>query len=570
MRSLWTVLRLCYRHRWPLLAGIILTIFTLFASTGLLTLSGWFLASCALAGPAGALTFNYVLPAAGVRAAAILRTAGRYAERLVSHDATFRLLQDLRVLLFQRLFPLAAQDHALFRRGDLLNRLVADVDTLDQSYLRLVSPLIGALAVIAICGGGFWLLNAELAWLLVGVMLLTLLALPAVFGLAGRAPGRQVIHSRQQYRSQLTEWLSGMAEFTLFNASETQRQALAETETRWQQAQQRQATLFGLSQALMAVIGGLTALALLWLAAGLREAQQLSAAMPALVVFCALAAFEALAPVSGAFLYLGQISAAWRRVRPLLEQTPSITFPARGPARAPQASLTLDAVSFAYPGALQPVLQSATLRLAAGEHLALLGPTGCGKSTLLQLLTRSYLPQQGQILLNDAPLETWDEPTLRAMISVVPQRIDLFSATLRDNLLLARPDADDAALIAVLRQTGLAALLTENGLDGWVGEGGRQLSGGERRRLGLARALLHDAPLWLLDEPTEGLDAQTEQQILDLLQQVTRDRTVIMVTHRLRGLARFRCCRLEAGQLMDIASPASTAEEALPGAGATE
>lgn len=144
-------------------------------------------------------------------------------------------------------------------------------------------------------------------------------------------------------------------------------------------------------------------------------------------------------------------------------------------------------------------------------------------------------PSQGEILLNNQPLSGLSEATLRQAMSVVPQRVHLFSATLRDNLLLAAPEADDAHLSATLEKVGLEKLLQDGGLNGWLGEGGRQLSGGELRRLAIARALLHDAPLMLLDEPTEGLDAATESQILHLLADVMRDKTVLMVTHRLRG-----------------------------------
>jgi len=184
--------------------------------------------------------------------------------------------------------------------------------------------------------------------------------------------------------------------------------------------------------------------------------------------------------------------------------------------------------------------------------VALLGRTGCGKSTLLQLLTRAWDPQQGEITLAGLPLTQYSESALRASMSVVPQRVHLFSATLRDNLLLAAPQASDARLASTLTQVGLEKLLEDGGLNSWLGEGGRQLSGGELRRLAIARALLHDAPLMLLDEPTEGLDAGTEQQILSLLDTVTANKTVLMITHRLRGLADFnRIVVMDNGQIIE-------------------
>ncbi|VFS69246.1 Lipid A export ATP-binding/permease protein MsbA [Raoultella terrigena] len=201
--------------------------------------------------------------------------------------------------------------------------------------------------------------------------------------------------------------------------------------------------------------------------------------------------------------------------------------------------MTLNQVTFSYPQQPTAALENISLQVSAGDHIAILGRTGCGKSTLLQLLTRAWDPAQGEILLNDQPLAQLNETTLRRAMSVVPQRVHLFSATLRDNLLLAAPQASDAHLVNILERVGLGKLLDDSGLNSWLGEGGRQLSGGELRRLAIARALLHDAPLMLLDEPTEGLDATTESQILDLLAEVMKEKTVLMVTHRLRGLARF-------------------------------
>jgi ATP-binding cassette subfamily C protein CydC len=179
-----------------------------------------------------------------------------------------------------------------------------------------------------------------------------------------------------------------------------------------------------------------------------------------------------------------------------------------------------------------------------------LGKTGCGKSTLAQLLTRAWDPQEGRILLNGVSLREYQESNLRSMVSVLSQRVHVFNNTLRDNLLLAAPASHDERLAEVLRQVELGNLLDNDGLNAWLGEGGRQLSGGEQRRLGLARALLHDAPLWILDEPTEGLDAATERHILALLETLGRNKTLLMITHRLAGLDKMdRICKMSAGRI---------------------
>lgn len=557
MRALLPYLALYKRHKWLLTLGVVLAIVTLLASIGLLTLSGWFLSASAVVGVAGIYSFNYMLPAAGVRGAAIIRTAGRYFERLVSHDATFRVLQHLRVATFSKLLPLSPAGLARFRQGELLNRIVADVDTLDHLYLRVISPLVGALVVILVVTIGLSVLDVTLALTLGGIMLVTLLLLPPLFYRAGKPTGEQITQLRGQYRQQLTSWLQGQAELMLFNASDRYRKQMEKTEQRWQEAQRRQAELTALSQALMLLIGGIAVIAMLWMASEGVGGNSQPGALIALFVFCALAAFEALAPVTGAFQHLGQVIASARRITQITEQQPEVTFSQQAPQSFSQVALTLNEVTFSYPQQSAPALKDISLQVAAGEHIAILGRTGCGKSTLLQLLTRAWDPANGQIQLNGQPLSELSETTLRQAMSVVPQRVHLFSATLRDNLLLAAPQVSDARLADILARVGLEKLLEDSGLNSWLGEGGRQLSGGELRRLAIARALLHDAPLMLLDEPTEGLDATTESQILDLLSEVMRDKTVLMVTHRLRGLARFnQIIVMDNGQIIEQGSHA--------------
>lgn len=555
MQVLKPFLALYRRHFFRLGLGIILAILTLLASIGLLTLSGWFLAASALAGLAGLATFNYMLPAAGVRGAAILRTVSRYFERLVSHDATFRVLLHLRVFTFSRILPLSPGGLVRFRQAELLNRLVADVDTLDHLYLRVISPLISALVVIVALAYGLSFLDSSLALTLAAIMLALLVVLPLVFYRAGQPIGTDLTVLRAHYRVQLTTWIQGQAELAVFGALTHFRRQLEMLELRWFERQRQQAGLSALSQAILIAASGLTATLLLWLAAGGVGGDSQPGALIALFVFTALAAFETLAPVAGAFQHIGHVVASAARVNQLLTLRPSVTFPTQGPERLKQVQLAVDSVSFTYPEQSQPALSDVSLTLTPGEHVALLGRTGCGKSTLLQLLTRAWDCSTGEIRLNGTPLAAFPESTLRDAMSVVPQRVHIFSATLRENLRLAAPSASDEQLSAVLTQVGLEKLLDDQGLNAWLGEGGRQLSGGEQRRIGVARALLHPAPLVLLDEPTEGLDADTEQRILQLLRQHCLGKTLIVITHRLNGLESMdRLFVMDGGKLLEQGS----------------
>ncbi|WP_413722378.1 heme ABC transporter ATP-binding protein/permease CydC [Sodalis sp. RH24] len=536
MRVLFPFLALYRRHAGQIALGMLLAIVTLLASIGLLSLSGWFLAGSALAGMAGLYSFNYMLPAAGVRGAAITRTAGRWAERVVSHDATFRVLQHLRIYTFQKILPLSPGALAGFRQAELLNRLVADVDTLDHLYLRVLSPLLSAFVVILVVTVGLSWLDASLALTLGAIMLAVLLIVPPLFYRAGKPVGEALTRLRADYRQHLATWLQGNAELTVYGAAARYRGQLDETERRWQQRQRQQANLAALAQGMLTLITGMAVTLILWLAAAGIGGDSHPGALIALFVFTTLAAFEALGPVAGAFQHLGQVIASAGRIADVIGRDPAVVFPADGPAAGGDAALVLDAVGFRYPDQPLPAVAGVSLRINAGEHIAILGHTGSGKSTLLQLLTRAWDVDRGQILLNGQSLARWSEPALRAMMSVVPQRVHIFNATLRDNLLLGAAQADDARLAHILSLLGLDKLLENQGLDAWLGEGGRQLSGGEQRRLGIARALLHDAPLLLLDEPTEGLDAATERRVLDALHQLGRAKTLVIITHRLQGL----------------------------------
>ena len=558
MKTLLPYLALYRRHWFRLSLGIILAIVTLLASIGLLTLSGWFLAASAVAGIAGLYSFNYMLPAAGVRGAAIFRTAGRYAERLVSHDATFRVLAHLRVFTFTKIMPLSPGGIARFRQADLLNRLVADVDTLDHLYLRVISPLVSALVVILLVTFGLSFLDVKLALTLGAIMLVLMLLLPVIFYRAGKPAGRELAALRSDYRMQLTSWLQGQSELVVFGAQPRFRQQLNDIERRWMLRQQQQAKLTGLSQAMVIAAAGLTVTLMLWLAAGGISQFPQPGALIALFVFTPLAAFEALGPVAAAFQHLGQVIASAQRVSQIIDQPADVTFPTQGPVAAEHVSLSLQNLNFTYPGQPLPVLKNITLDVRAGEHIALLGQTGCGKSTLLQLLTRGWDITSGTLEINGHAIGDYDEATLRKMITVVSQRAHVFNTTLRENLRMASPQCTDEQMAEALRQVDLDVLLKNEGLNAWLGEGGRQLSGGEQRRIGLARALLHDAPLWLLDEPTEGLDAETEQHILALLHKHCQNKTLLLVTHRLHGLETFdRICVMEEGQIVEQGDHAS-------------
>lgn len=554
MRALLPFLRLFKFAKLPLFLGLVLMITGLASSIGLLTTSGWFLAATAIAG-LGTL-FNFFYPSASVRGLAIGRTLFRYFEKLVTHDATFRILAKLRVQVFEKIIPLSPGVLNRYRNSDLLNRLVSDVDTLDSLYLRLIAPFITAIFVIIAMCIGLSFVNAPLALGLGVSLLLLVFVIPTVFYQLGKKFGDKLVHSRALYRTQFLEFIQAQAELLLFNAEDKLKDNMAKTEANWQADQQKEANLSGFSTALSLFLNGLIIAAMLWFSSQAEFGNdEYRMAFIALFTFAALASFEILMPLGSAFLHIGQVIASAERVTDIIEQQPLVTF--NGKAEFDQNATTLieaKDLSFTYPERQNRALENLNLTIQKGKKVAILGKTGSGKSTLLQLLVRNYDANQGELFLAGKPIADYSEDTLRSQFCFLTQRVHVFSDTLRQNLQFASAvNISDEKMIEVLNQVDLGKLLEqEQGLDIWLGDGGRPLSGGEQRRLGLARILLNDSPILLLDEPTEGLDRETERQILRLILAHAENKTLIMVTHRLTAIEQFdELCVIDEAKLIE-------------------
>ena len=553
MRALLPFIRLFRFAKLPLILGLLLMILGLGSSMALLTVSGWFLAATAIAG-LGTL-FNFFYPSASVRGLAIGRTVARYFEKLVTHDATFRILAKLRVQVFSKIIPLSPAVLNRYRNSDLLNRLVSDVDTLDSLYLRLLAPFFSAVFVITAMTIGLSFINAPLALGLGTFLLLLLIAIPTIFYRLGQQFGERLIQTRAAYRTQFLEFIQAQAELLLFNAEDRLKAKMVTIEKNWQADQDKEAKLSGFSTALVMFLNGLLVCGMLWFSSQADFGDdEYRMAFIALFTFAALAAVEIIMPLGAAFLHIGQVIAAANRVTEIVEQKPLVEFNDNAKFEEKVNLISAKDLSFAYPEQEDPVLKNLTLDLHQGQKIAILGKTGSGKSTLLQLLVRNYDTNQGELLLAEKPISAYSENTLRNQMCFLTQRVHVFSDTLRQNLQFARLEKiSDEKMTEVLNQVGLGKLLEqEQGLNLWLGDGGRPLSGGEQRRLGLARILLNNAPILLLDEPTEGLDRETERRILRLILQHAENKTLIMVTHRLTAIEQFdKICVIDEGKLIE-------------------
>jgi ATP-binding cassette subfamily C protein CydC len=556
MRDLIRLLRL-YRPYWRWVAGgITLGVVTLLANFGLLALSGWFLTSAALVGLAGFAAqnvFNFFTPAAGVRFFATARVLARYSGRLVDHETTFRLLAGLRTDLYARLEPLAPVGLAGERGGELLARLVADIDRLGDFYLRVVAPFAVA-AIGAVLMASVFAAFSPLAGLalLVGLVLAGV-GVPLMSLRLGNGPSAATVRVQTTLRADLVDCVQGMAELLTYNAAPAMQARVAQSSATLAAQQGRLAVIAGLGAGGNLLIAQLSMAAMLVIGGRLVVHGRLPGADIALLALGAMAAFEAVAPLAGAFQAWGGMAASARRVFELVDREVPVRDPAVSPPRPAHLDIQIKGVKLRYPGQAGWALDGVDLSLAPGERLALVGRSGAGKSSLVNLLLRFAAYQEGSVQIGGVELSTIRGDDVRSLFTVVSQRSQIFAGTVRDNLLIARPDADEAALWRALEIGQFADFVraAPGGLETLVGEAGVKLSGGQARRLTLARAALRDTPFLILDEPTEGLDPVTEQAVVQAIGTISAGRTVITIAHRLETIgAEDRVVTLEAGRII--------------------
>jgi len=553
MRDLLRLLALMRPHAGWMGLGLLASFLTLVANVGLLTVSGWFIAAMAVAGASGA-PINYYTPAALIRAFAILRSAGRYVERLLTHDATFRLLASLRVWLFEHLEPLAPAGLQGERSGDLLSRIRADIDTLEALYVRMLIPV--AVAVLGVAAAVAFLaaFNLGLALLgLVGLMLAGVVLPLATQRLSASDSARRVT-AAAALRVAVVDGVQGMGELAVYGQAARQAQVVDELSTAWVGAQRRLADLHGLSQALTGLLANLTLWGGLIVMVPLVTAGELSGPGLAMLALFLLACFEAVAPLPQAFQLLGGTLVAARRLFAIADARPAVVEP-DAPSPTPEGfELALAGVSLRYGPERPLALRDVSFRLCPGEALALVGPTGSGKTSLVNLLLRFWDYESGEALLGGEDLRRFQGPDLRRQIAVASQDSHLFNTSIRENLLLAAPEASTEALHEACRVAQIHDFIVDlpQGYDTELGEAGVRLSGGQARRLVIARALLRDAPILILDEPTEGLDPTTAKALMRGVRSAMAGRSLLVITHRAADLIGMdRIAFIEGGAILD-------------------
>jgi len=564
MADLWYFIRLLGRRRWWLLTGTLLMLGATLSSVGLLALSGWFITAAGLTALAGgAMAMDLLLPRAGIRVFALTRTLSRYGERLVNHSAVFRILADLRLWLFRGLLGGRREQLAGLRDGELLNRITADIDALDHLYLRVLGPSavagLGLLLALVTVG----MLAPMLLWplLLVLVPLAVLVPWWTQRSAARLAAGNAALAS--QLREQIITDARTLAELHLYGGIGRRLDTLTELDRTRLDAESRLARAQALAETLLS-LGTLLTMALT-LAIGLSAVSAGTLGTPMLVgvLLGMFALGELLAPLPLGWQLLGKVRWSATRLRGLRQDLSALdgaagaltAAAAAAPAqRQPGATpeLLLDGLWFRHRAGQSPCLADLSLCLSPGEAIGVVGPSGTGKSSLLGLIMGELTPERGRVLLDGIDVATLPEAQRQTRFALLDQRTVLFSATIAENLRIANPAASDETLRGLLVELGLGPLLESlpDGLDTWLAEAGNGLSGGQARRLALARTLLKPAPIVLLDEPLEGLDASSEKQVLAAIAAWTRGRSLLVIGH---DPARFppldRLYRIERGRI---------------------
>ena len=526
---------------WQTTLAVLLGALMIATSMGLLGMAAYLIADATYK----PLLIMLSIPIYVVRLASLTRAAARYGERMASHSLTFRLLARLRTLVYRRLVPLAPAVLLRHRSADLLTRLVADVEELQHIYVRMVGPTIVAVLIAALTTVTFGIFSPLLAWAALLLMLLAGVALPLVMARLERRAGARKLALRAELNTHLADAIQGVPDLLAFGAEETARRQLSRIEDDIAREQRRTALVSGFEQGLTDFIASLAVWGMLVLSIPLVTRGTVGGVYLAFLALLLMASFEALQPLGQAFQFAGRAVSAGQRIFSVIDEPPPVRDPVEPlstpPMRAAMTALALEDVRFTYPGETLPALDGVSVSVPTGARVALVGPSGAGKSTVLHLLARMWDPQRGRVLLAGGDIRDYSLEGARAMLGVVSQDTYIFNNTIRANLLLARPDAVEDAIWSALERARLADFVRKlpDGLDTWVGEQGQRLSGGERQRLAIARALLKDAPVLVLDEPTANLDAHTEREVLDALDDLMTGRTTLMATHRLVAMERM-------------------------------
>ncbi|HSL42512.1 MAG TPA: thiol reductant ABC exporter subunit CydD [Anaerolineales bacterium] len=540
------------RGSWGLVAlSVLLSTITIGSSVALIGTSSWLISTAALHPSVAELGVSVV----GVRFFGIARGVFRYLERLVSHNITFRLLARLRVWFYEKLEPLAPARLMEYRSGDLLARVMGDVETLENFYVRVISPTLTAILIglgVSFFFASFYL---PIALVLLGLFLAIGFILPLLSQLASRGPGQRLIAQRADIQTQLVDGIQGIAELLAFGRGTGRVQQIRQVGKTYGSTQKQMARISGIHSALAAFLTNFG----LWLVLVLVIPQVTTGSIDGVMLgtfaLMTLASFEAVTPLPLAAQMWNASREAAKRLFEVVDAEPAVKETGeKGLETGLPHGLQISNLSFSYPTQSVPALKDITFGVAAGKSIAIVGPSGAGKSTITNLLLRFWDYEAGDISLDGISVRGLNHDEVRKQFALVSQNSYFFNTTIRENLRLARRSANPEEIESAARAAQIHEFIVRlpKGYDTLIGEQGLRLSGGERQRLAIARALIKDAPILIFDEPTANLDPQTERQVLQTLFQTMREKTSLLITHRLIGLENVdEILVMDAGQIVE-------------------
>jgi ATP-binding cassette subfamily C protein CydC len=529
----------------------------------LMTTAGYLISRAAEQPPILSLTVTIV----AVRFFGLARPLARYLERLASHDVALRALGRIRTRFYERIEPLAPGQLEGYRRGELLGRMVGDVESLQGLYIRGLGPPLVALVVgAATVAVTAIFLPAAAAILALGLVLVGVL-IPIVAARLNRSAGRRQAAARSELTAELVEVLRGAPELVVYGREAETLARIRARNAELARLGRRDALAAGVSDGLSILIAGLTVAGVLAVAVAAHQANTLDRVLVATLALLVMASFEAVSPLQAAARDLSAVRAAGRRVFDLVDREPAVRDPVEPlPSPLPPAAVALEGVTARHSPKEPPALSAFDLRLDPGRRLALVGPSGAGKTTVVNLLLRFLDPDEGRVTIGGRDIRELLQHDVRRTFALGGQNAHLFNSTIRANLSLARRAASDAELEVALRRARLGEWVAAlpDGLETQVGEEGTQLSGGQRQRLTLARALLSPAPVLLLDEPTAHLDPATAEALMEDVLAAAGERSVLLITHRPEGLDLVdEIVWLEPHQLEDPQAASDTARDGI-------
>lgn len=518
------------------LASVALGTLTIASSVALMGASAWIISMAALHPSVAVLQVAIV----GVRFFGISRGVSRYLERLVSHNLTFKILGRLRVWFYESLVPLAPARIMDFRAGDLLSRIISDIKTLEDFYIRSVAPPIVAILIGVGTGVFLYQYQPVLGLVLGGLFLISGLVIPLLIRWLAHKPGQILVETRTILTGNLVDFVGGLPDLMVFGQSGEKGKQIQALDGKYHKAQLRLARISGLNAGLLIFFSNLGMWLVLILAIPLVQSGEIPGVMLAALALVTLSAFEAIQPLPQAMETLSSSLASGQRLFEVLDAEPAVVDPEVTQAIPTEISIHVKDLEFYYPGSQTPALNKINFELQEGKTVAIVGPSGSGKTTLGNLLLRFWGGYQGDISLGnwETPLDSLKQDEIRKQISVISQGDALFQDSVLNNIAIGNPGADLEHIIQAARKAQIHDLISNlpEGYQTQIGERAGGFSAGEAQRISIARAVLKDAPLFLLDEPTANLDPVTEKAILDTLFEILENKTAILITHRLVGL----------------------------------